>query len=62
VSRGQNNVATKDDPRALEQPLELRFGQLEVRFKQVERRIDQMVTRLGALVVILLGLLFAALH
>ena len=30
--------------------------------EQTERRIDGMVTRLGALVVVVAGLLFAALH
>jgi hypothetical protein len=33
-----------------------------VRFEQVDRRIDQVVVRLGALVIIVAGLLFAALQ
>jgi hypothetical protein len=33
--------------------------QLELR---LNRRVDNMVTRLGSLMVVLLGLLFAALH
>jgi hypothetical protein len=51
----RDNVATKTDLRDLEQRLMLRF-------EQVDRRIDGMVTRLGAVVVIVSGLLFAALH
>ena len=50
-----DNVATKTDLREMEQRLSLRF-------EQVERRIDGMVTRLGAVVVVVAGLLFAALH
>src|SRR5215831_13997747 len=50
-----DNVATKADLRDLEQRLDLRFEKLE-------RQIDRMVTRLGALAVVLLGLLFGALH
>ena len=50
-----DNVATKTDLRELEQRLELRFVALE-------RQIDRMVTRLGAVVVVVAGLLFAALH
>jgi hypothetical protein len=50
-----DNVATKTDLRELEQRLELRFVALE-------RQIDRMVTRLGALAVVLLTLLFGALH
>jgi hypothetical protein len=45
----------KADLRQLEQKSELRFEQLE-------RRIDRMAVRLGALVVIVAGLLFAALQ
>ena len=37
-------------------------ARLSLRFVQVERRIDGMVTRLGAVVVVVAGLLFAALH
>ena len=50
-----DNVAAKTDLREMEQRLSLRF-------EQVERRIDGMVTRLGAVVVVVAGLLFAALH
>lgn len=50
-----DNVATKTDLREMDQRLSLRF-------EQVERRIDGMVTRLGAVVVVVAGLLFAALH
>jgi hypothetical protein len=50
-----DNVATKIDLRELEQRLDLRFEQLE-------RRLDRMVVRLGALVVVIAGLLFAALQ
>jgi len=50
-----DNVATKTDLRELEQRLELRFEKLE-------RQIDRMVIRLGALVVVVAGLLFAALQ
>ena len=69
----RENVATKADLRELEQRIELleqrferRFEQLEqrfeLRFEQLERRIDRMVVRLGALVVVVVGLLFAALQ
>jgi hypothetical protein len=68
-----DKVATKDDRRefeqcfkierrALEQRLELRFEQIDKRFVEVDRRIDMMLARLGALAVVLLGLLFGALH
>jgi hypothetical protein len=50
-----DNVATKTDLRDLEQRLDLRFEKLE-------RRIDNMVVRLGAVAVVLLTLLFGALH
>jgi hypothetical protein len=50
-----DNVATKGDLHDLEQRLELRFA-------QIERQIDRIVTRPGALAVVLLGLLFGALH
>jgi hypothetical protein len=51
----RGNVATKADLRELEQRFELRFEQLE-------RRIDRVVVWLGALVVVVVGLLFAALQ
>jgi uncharacterized protein YgbK (DUF1537 family) len=68
-----DNVATKQDVelvradlragasalRAELQQLELR---LHTRFEQTERRIDRVVVRLGSLIVVLTGLLFAALH
>ena len=72
-----DNVATKADLYALEQRLETRFDALEqrltLRFEQVdrridnvnahlERRIDYVVVRLGGLVVVVAGILFAALH
>jgi len=50
-----DNVTTKQDLHELE----LR---IQTRFEAIERRIDQVVTRLGALVVVIAGLLFAALH
>jgi hypothetical protein len=50
----------------LDQKFERRFEQLEQKFElrveQLDRRIDRMVVRLGALVVIVAGLLFAALQ
>jgi hypothetical protein len=62
----QANVATKPDIALLRtelkadlRELELRF---EARFEAMGRQIDRVVTRLGALVVVLAGLLFAALH
>jgi hypothetical protein len=58
----QDNVATKTDLRELEQRLELRFAALDVRFEKLERQIDRMVTRVGALAVVLLTMLFGALH
>jgi hypothetical protein len=57
-----DNVATKNDLRELEQRLELRFAGLDVGFEKLERQIDRMVTRIGALAVVLLTLLFGALH
>jgi hypothetical protein len=33
-----------------------------LRFAEVEVRIDRVVVRVGSLIVVLLGLLFAALH
>jgi hypothetical protein len=61
-----DNVATKQDIATVN----ARIDQTRVELKadiaaleqRLERRIDQVVTRLGALVVVLLGLLFAALH
>ena len=50
-----DNVTTKQDLHELE----LR---IQTRFEAIERWIDQVVTRLGALVVVIAGLLFAALH
>jgi FKBP-type peptidyl-prolyl cis-trans isomerase (trigger factor) len=50
----------------LDQKFERCFEQLdqkfELRLEQVDRRIDRTVVRLGALVVIVVGLLFAALQ
>ena len=61
-----NNVATKTDLREMEQPLNLRFTRLDLRFSQLDHRIDvserRLVTRLGSLIVVGLGLLFAAVH
>jgi hypothetical protein len=50
-----DNVATKADLQQLEQRMLLRMTELDA-------KIDRTVTRLGSLMVILLGLLFAALH
>jgi hypothetical protein len=50
-----DNVATKQDLQALEQRMLLRFA-------EVEARIDRVIVRLGSLIVVLTGLLFAALH
>ena len=64
-----DNVATKQDIAAVNARIDLVRAdlaaleqRLAVRFEQTERRIDGMVTRLGALVVVVAGLLFAALH
>jgi hypothetical protein len=68
-----DNVATKQDVELLRTDLKAEIAavrtdmreleqRLEVRFTQIERRIDLVVTRLGALAVVLLGLLFGALH
>jgi hypothetical protein len=64
-----DNVATKTDLLELERRLDqrfaqidVRFAQIDVRFQQVEQQIDRMVVRLGAFAVVLLGLLFGALH
>jgi len=50
-----DNVATKQDLQRLEQRMLLRIAELDA-------KIDRTVTRLGSLMVVLLGLLFAALH
>jgi len=50
-----DNVATKQDLQQLEQRMLLRIAELDA-------KIDRTVTRLGSLMVVLLGLLFAALH
>ena len=50
-----DNVATKQDLQQLEQRLLLRIAELDA-------KIDRTVTRLGSLMVVLLGLLIAALH
>ena len=64
-----DNVATKADLRDLEQRLDIRFEaintrfeQVNTRFEQLERKIDATLARLGAIVVVVAGLLFAALH
>jgi hypothetical protein len=57
-----DNVATKTDLRDLDQRLELRFAALDVRFEKLERQMDRMVARVGAFAVVLLTLLFGALH
>lgn len=50
-----DNVATKADLQVLEQRMLLRFA-------ETDARIDRVVIRLGSLMVVLIGLLFAALH
>ena len=50
-----DNVATKQDLQRLEQRMLLRIAELDA-------KIDRTVTRLGSLMVVLLGLLIAALH
>ena len=50
-----DNVATKADLQQLEQRMLLRMT-------EIDAKIDRTVTRLGSLMVILLGVLFAALH
>jgi hypothetical protein len=57
-----DNVATRTDLREVEQRLELRFAAFDVRFEKLERQIDRVVTRVGALAVVLVTLLFGALH
>jgi hypothetical protein len=57
-----DNVATKSDLREPEQRLDVRFANIDVRFANLESQIDRMVIRLGALVVVVAGLLFAALQ
>jgi hypothetical protein len=57
-----DNVATKTDLRELEQRLDLRFAAVDLKFEKLERQIDRVVTRLGAVAVVLLTLLFGALH
>lgn len=65
-----DNVATKDDLKQVEAALRSDLqrieaglrGEMQVLEQRLDRRIDNMVTRLGALVVVVAGLLFAALH
>jgi hypothetical protein len=62
----RENVATKPDIALLRTELKADLRELELRldarFEAVGRQIDRVVTRLGALIVVLAGLLFAALH
>jgi hypothetical protein len=57
-----DNVATKSDLREPEQRLDVWFANIDVRFANLGSQIDRMVIRLGALVVVVAGLLFAALQ
>jgi hypothetical protein len=61
-----DNVATKQDPDLVRSDLQRVEAALKADIRQLElrlnRRVDNMVTRLGSLMVVLLGLLFAALH
>jgi hypothetical protein len=61
-----DNVATKQDLDLVRSDLQRVEGALKADMQQLElrlnRRIDNMVARLGSLMVVLLGLLFAALH
>jgi hypothetical protein len=61
-----DNVATKQDPALVRSDLQRVEAALKADIRQLElrlnRRVDNMVTRLGSLMVVLLGLLFAALH
>lgn len=57
-----DNVATKQDIAAVRLEMAAMEQRLTLRFAQLERRIDQVVTRVGLIAVILLILLFAALH
>jgi hypothetical protein len=61
-----DNVATKQDLELVRKDLERVEAALRAELHQIEARldakIDRTVTRLGSLMVVLLGLLFAALH
>lgn len=57
-----DNVATKADLRDLERRLDVRFEAINTRFEQVEREIDATLARPGIIIVVVAGLLFAALH
>jgi hypothetical protein len=61
-----DNVATKQDLELVRADLERVEAALRAEMHQIEARldakIDRTVTRLGSLMVVLLGLLFAALH
>jgi hypothetical protein len=61
-----DNVATKQDIARLEAATKAEIAAVRADItgleQRLERRIDLVVTRLGALAVVLLGLLFAALH
>jgi hypothetical protein len=57
-----DNVATKQDLEPVRADIRALELQLQTRFDETDRRIDRVVTRLGSLIVVLAGLLFAALH
>jgi len=55
-------IELKADLRELELRLDVRFAQIDTRFEAVAKQIDRVVVRLGALVVVVVTVLFAALH
>jgi hypothetical protein len=57
-----DNVATKADVASVESAVQLLRAEMREMEQRLDRRNDAMVTRLGALVVVVAGLLFAALH
>lgn len=58
----RENVATKSDIAELKADIAAVGGEMREMELRTDARIDRVVTRLGSLVVIIAGLLFAALH
>lgn len=57
-----DNVATKADIATVRADLQALEQRMLLRFAETDARIDRVVIRLGSLMVVLIGLLFAALH
>ena len=57
-----DNVATKQDLGLLSADIRALELRLQTRFAEIERRIDRIVVRLGSLIVVLTGVVLAALR